>query len=399
MSNVIDIKCTGKEPPKDDGEYIFLDLSEARDVGDFYRIIQEYTDLYDDDGLDNITSSSERKSGTLSLVEDSGESHKPKDIMAKLDEHIIGQESVKKIISVAVYNHYKRINNKSDVALKKSNVMLVGPTGSGKTLFAQTIAKTLNVPLAIADATSLTEAGYVGEDVESILQKLFTAADADMEMAEKGIIYIDEIDKIRCRDIANDKKDVSGEGVQQALLKLIEGSEATFKVGTGHNAQQMTMDTSNILFIVGGAFAGIEQTIEVSKEPEANGIGFSATVTSPSKRKKPKVKTKDITLDDLKNFGMIPELMGRIPTIAKLEALDAKALRRILTEPKDSIVKHYEEMFRLDGSTIEFSDKTLKQVAKKALKNGTGARGLQTILEEKLMDLMFEAAPDQNYII
>ena len=393
MSNIIDINCKDDEPPKDQDDIIFLDLRGDEGIANLYEILREYTDLYDDDGLDNV-GKTPRKEGTLSLVDEEPEVFKPKDIMAKLDEYIIGQDDVKKVVSVAAYNHYKRIHNKTGANLKKSNIMLIGPTGTGKTLFAQTLAKTLDVPLAITDATTLTEAGYVGEDVESLLERLYANAHGDLKLAEQGIIFVDEIDKVRIRENMNGKKDVSGEGVQQALLKLIEGSEASFKSPSG---SKVTIDTSNILFIVGGAFAGIEQTIEARKEPDANGIGFAATVTNPEKKTKPKLK--EVTIDDLKKYGMIPELLGRIPTIAKLDPLDAKALRRILTEPKDSIIKHYEELFKLDGSTIEFTKKTLNKVARQAIKNGTGARGLQTILEKELMDLMFEAAPNQTYVI
>lgn len=393
MSNIIDIKCKDEEPPRDAEDIIFLDLRGDEGIANLYEVLREYTDLYDDDGLDNVAKTP-RKEGTLSLVDEEPEVFKPKDIMTKLDEYIIGQDDVKKVVSVAAYNHYKRIHNKTGANLKKSNIMLIGPTGTGKTLFAQTLAKTLDVPLAITDATTLTEAGYVGEDVESLLERLYANAHGDLKLAEQGIIFVDEIDKVRIRENMNGKKDVSGEGVQQALLKLIEGSEATFKNPAGN---KVTMDTSNILFIVGGAFAGIEQTIATRKEPDANGIGFAATVTNPEKKTKPKLK--EVTIEDLKKYGMIPELLGRIPTIAKLDPLDAKQLRRILTEPKDSIIKHYEELFKLDGSTIEFTKKTLNKVARQAIKNGTGARGLQTILEKELMDLMFEAASDQTYVI
>ena len=384
--NIDDSKGGKGNKPKDEDKVI-IDLSGDEDLQDLFAILTDMTDIYSQDPVP-VDYPQLAYNGDLAFP-------KPKEIMEQLNDHIIGQDNAKRILSIAVYNHFKRITSDPNLNLKKTNIMLIGPTGSGKTLFAQTIAKTLDVPLAICDATAMTEAGYVGGDVEDCLEKLYMAADEHKPTAERGIIFIDEIDKLRARANDNGKKDVSGEGVQQGLLKLMEGHEATFKVGSGHAQRKITLDTSNILFIVGGAFAGIEEVVEDRKEPEANGIGFSATVTSPSKRKK--AQTRDVTLDDLKKFGMIPELLGRIPTVAKLEALDAKALRRILTEPKDSIVSHYEKLIGLDGSTITFTEKTLKAVAKEALKNGTGARGLQTILESKLMDIMFNAEEGKNH--
>ena len=377
-------KDNGKDKPTRN-DVVFIDLKGDEDIRQLYEVMREFTDLYDTE---------EEDTAKLTLVKDGEKVLKPKDIKKTLDEYVIGQENVKKVLAVSVYNHYKRINNKSDINLKKSNIMLIGPTGSGKTLFAQTIAKTLELPLAIVDATSITEAGYVGDDVEICLERLYASAHGDLKLVEKGIVFVDEVDKLRAGQNLSNKKDVSGEGVQQALLKLIEGSEAVIKNPEG---KKVKIDTSNILFILGGAFAGIESYVEERKEPEANGIGFSATVTNPEKKRKPKMR--EVTVTDLKDFGMIPELLGRVPNIAKLEALSVKDLRRILTEPKDSIVSHYEELFKLDGSTIEFTKKTLNKVAKQALKENTGARGLQAILEKELMDLMFEAEADQTYII
>ena len=387
-NNIVNIKSHkgGKGLPPKDGEGYIIDLEGEESLLDLFAVL---ADIYSDDPT---------PVDTPRFGQDpEAPFPKPIEIMEKLNEYVIGQKDAKRILSIAVYNHYKRITSDPELNLKKTNIMLVGPTGSGKTLLAQTIAKTLDVPLAICDATALTETGYVGGDVEDCLEKLYMVAGEQQELAERGIIFIDEVDKLRSRVNANGKKDVAGEGVQQGLLKLMEGHEATFKVGSGHSQRKITLDTSNILFIVGGAFAGIEEVVEDRQKPDANGIGFSATVTSPTKRKQAQVK--DVTIDDLKKFGMIPELLGRIPTIAKLEALDAKALRRILTEPKDSIVSHYEKMISLDGSTLKFTEKTLKAVAREALKNGTGARGLQTILENKLLDVMFNAEEGKDYEI
>ena len=386
MNNIFNIK-DGKGGKGDEGDYMTFDLTNAEGYQDLLSVLMEISDVNHDDPV---------PFDLPTLAHDADLVFpKPKEIMGTLDEYIIGQDEAKRIISIAVYNHFKRITSDPELNLKKTNIMLIGSTGSGKTLFAQTIAKTLGVPLAICDATALTEAGYVGGDVEDCLEKLYMAAGEDRATAERGIIFIDEIDKLRSDSNLNGKKDVSGEGVQQALLKLIEGHETTFKVGSGHAQEKITLDTSNILFIVGGAFAGIEELVSKRKEPESNGIGFSATVTSQAKAKK--ASAKDVTIEDLKKYGMIPELLGRIPTIAKLQTLGVKELRRILTEPKDSIVSHYEKLIDLDGSSIKFTERTLKAVAREALKNKTGARGLQTILERKLMDIMFEAAEGQDY--
>jgi len=362
-------------------------------------------EILDEEFFEGKDKKAEGKDGEAVASEEEKAIPKPHEIKAYLDEHIVGQDDAKKVLSVAVYNHYKRlkhnsVSDKEDVEIQKSNILLVGPTGSGKTLLAQTLAKMLDVPFAVADATTLTEAGYVGDDVENILLRLYQNADFDAKKAERGIIYIDEIDKIaRKSENTSITRDVSGEGVQQALLKLIEGTVANVPPQGGRKhpqAEMIQIDTKNILFIVGGAFVDLDKIIE-HRVKDGSSIGFGKSAPTQAEKEKAAARVlKKLQPEDLLKFGLIPEFIGRIPVYAVLDALSEETLRMILTEPKNAVLKQYKRLLEMDGVELGFEDEAVDLIAKKAIKRKTGARALRSIVEELMLDIMYDIPSDSS---